>query len=114
MTDKVLRQYAGNEMVDEGYHKAKDAWKFVKPYAEIVQEKGTELFHKAKESSEIVLEKGTELFYKAKEGEQSEFYCIFLNISQSHVVCVYVCRPDEIQLNKNAFFGDLCSTFIWR
>lgn len=77
MTDKVLRQYAGNEMVDESYLKAKDAWKVVKPYAEIAQEKGTELFHKAKESSEIVLEKGTELFYKAKEGEQSEFLLHF-------------------------------------
>lgn len=64
-------------MVDESYLKAKDAWKVVKPYAEIVQEKGTELFHKAKKSSEIVLEKGTELFYKAKEGEQSEFLLHF-------------------------------------
>lgn len=99
MTDKVLRQYAGNEMVDEGYHKAKDAWQFVKPYAEIAQEKGTELFHKAKESSEIVLDKGTELFYKAKEGEQSEFFFMSL----SHVVCVYVCRPDEIHSDKKCF-----------
>lgn len=86
-------------MVDEGYHKAKDAWQFVKPYAEIAQEKGTELFHKAKESSEIVLDKGTELFYKAKEGEQSEFFFMSL----SHVVCVYVCRPDEIHSDKKCF-----------
>lgn len=105
MTDKVLRQYAGNEMVDEGYHKAKDAWQFVKPYAEIAQEKGTELFHKAKESSEIVLDKGTELFYKAKEGEQSEFF-----------ICPYHMYVDLMKFTqtKNAFFGDLCSTFIWR
>lgn len=72
-------------MVDEGYHKAKDAWQFVKPYAEIAQEKGTELFHKVKESSEIVLDKGTELFYKAKEGEQSEIF-----ICPYHMQYVYM------------------------
>lgn len=86
MTDKVLRQYAGNEMVDEGYHKAKDAWQFVKPYAEIAQEKGTELFHKAKESSEIVLDKGTELFYKAKEGNNLNF--LYVPITCSMCICM--------------------------
>ena len=49
MTDKVLRQYAGSDVVDEVYLKAQDGWEFVKPYAALAQEKGTEYYIKAKE-----------------------------------------------------------------
>ena len=49
MTDKVLRQYAGSDVVDEVYLKAQDGWEFVKPYAELAQKKGTEYYIKATE-----------------------------------------------------------------
>jgi hypothetical protein len=51
LTDVVLRQYAGNEIVDDIYIKAQDGWEFVKPYAIIAQERGTELYVKAKEGT---------------------------------------------------------------